>query len=93
MPKRLMLRSRNALTAVTVPVEEGRLTFANVVSRPQWKRHLANVHATEVSLLRVLPDGTMVERKGKKTLLAISSEPPLQYDRIYNGRHFRVKRY
>ena len=58
-----------------------------------WKRHLANVHATEVALLRVLPDGTMVERKGKKTLLAFSSEPSLQYDRVFNGRHFRVKRY
>ena len=53
---------------------------------------MANIHATEACLLRVLPDGTMVERRVKKRLLAISSEP-FQYDKMYNGRYFRVKRY
>ena len=60
-----------------------------------WKRHLTNVHASEVCLLRVLPDGTMVERRGKpkKRSLAIGSEPWLEYEKMYHGRHFRVKRY
>ena len=58
-----------------------------------WKRHMADIHTAEVCLLRVLLDGTMVEYNRKRTCLAISSEPPFQYDRMYNGRYFRVKQY
>lgn len=58
-----------------------------------WKRHMADKHRAEVCLLRVLPNGKMVEWNRKKTLLAIGSKPPFEHDTEYNGRHFRVKQY
>ena len=54
---------------------------------------MAEKHRAEVCLLKVLPDGTMVEWKRKKTQLAIGSKPSFEHDREYNGRYFRVKQY
>lgn len=58
---------------------------------------MAKKHGAEVCLLKVSPNGTMVEGKRKKTQLAIGSKPPFEHDKesisVLNSTRYNMVRF